>query len=508
MKNSLNRTIPINSKAFRGSDYYIKQQVSHIILSRKLPRVPKFIDSINQAVKAAKLESGMTISFHHHLRNGDYVLNLVLEQIAGLGLKNITVAASSIFPIHSPLVKHIENGVVTQIVTSYINGAVANAVTYGKLSKPIIMQTHGGRARSIECGQLHIDVAFIACPTVDKLGNGCGSLGKSRCGALGYAIADVEYADKVVLITDNIINKIDDRLIDLSADKIDFVVKIDEIGDNKGIVSGTTKVTSDPVGLKIARLTTKLLDELGLIKDGMSMQTGAGGTSLAVADRVRNEMAARNIKGSFASGGINGYFVSMLKSGLLKELYDVQCFDIEAIDSLKENINHKRMTASKYGNPYNEEVIVNKLDFVILGATEIDVDFNVNVTTASDGRLIGGSGGHSDTAFGADVSIITTALVKSRLAIVKEKVTCITTPGEDIDILITERGIAINPLRQDLITKLQKSKLPLCSIQELYDKAIELTGMPCDIKYTDKIVALIEYRDGSIIDAVYKPYEC
>lgn len=508
MKNSLERIIPQSAKAFKGSDYYISRPDSHIILSDKPTRTAKFVDSIKQAIVSSGLTDGMTVSFHHHLRNGDYVLNLVLEQISLLGIKNLTVAASSIFPIHAPLVKHIENKTVTKIYTSYINGAVADAVLKGKLANPMIMQTHGGRARAIECGELHIDVAFIACPTVDKKGNGCGSIGKSRCGSLGYAIADYEYADKVVLITDNIVEEINTSLIDLNANKIDYVVKVDEIGDNKGIVSGTTKVTTDPVGLMIARLTTRLLDELGLIKDGMSFQTGAGGTSLAVADRVREQMTKRNIKGSFASGGINGYFVSMLKNNLLDKLYDVQCFDIEAIDSIASNPNHIRMSASMYANPYNPNVVVNNLDFVILGATEIDLDYNVNVTTASDGRLIGGSGGHSDTAYGAKVSIITTALIKSRLPIVLSKVTCVTTPGEDIDILVTERGIAINPKRTDLLAKLANSKLPICTIQELYDKAISLTGKPNSIKFTDKVVALVEYRDGSIIDAIYKPYDC
>ena len=39
----------------------------------------KLCDSIKDAIAAAGLKSGMTISFHHHLRNGDYVLNMVLE---------------------------------------------------------------------------------------------------------------------------------------------------------------------------------------------------------------------------------------------------------------------------------------------------------------------------------------------------------------------------------------------------------------------------------------------
>ena len=136
-------------------------------------------------------------------------------------------------------------------------------------------------------------------------------------------------------------------------------------------------------------------------------------------------MIKNNIKGSFASGGITGYFVNMMEQGLFDKLMDVQCFDIDAVNSYSKNANHFGMSASKYANPYDEPV-VNNLDFVILGATEIDLNFNVNVTTDSYGNIMGGSGGHSDTAHGAKVSVITTNLIKSRLPIIKKERTIIT----------------------------------------------------------------------------------
>jgi citrate lyase subunit alpha/citrate CoA-transferase len=157
-----------------------------------------------------------------------------------------------------------------------------------------------------------------------------------------------------------------------------------------------------------------------------------------------------------------------------------------------------------YGNPHNKGAVVNKLDIVILGATEIDLDFNVNVTTGSDGMIMGGSGGHSDTAAGAKLVIIVSNLIKARLPVIKERVTTITTPGESIDVLVTERGIAVNPKRQDLIKKLKETKLPVMTIQELKALSDKLTGIPKEIEKEDEIVAVVEYRDGTVIDVVRK----
>ena len=369
------------------------------------------LNSIEEAFDLLKIEDGATLSFHHHLRNGDFVLNKVCEIIKKRNLKNLHLCPSSIFPNNAPLVELIENGNVVDIDTNYLNGPVAKAISEGKLKGKLRMHTHGGRPRAIINGEIKIDVAFIACPTVDKDGNGTGAIGKSACGVLGYAIEDVNYAKHVVLVTDNLVEKIDNEkqeIIQIDGEKIDFIVHIDSIGDANGIVSGTTKITKDPVGLKIAKMTANLLDELGVIKEGVSMQTGAGGTSLAVASFVREKMVEKNIKGSFASGGITGYFVNMLEEGLLDHLMDVQCFDLDAVRSFRDNKKHIPMSASKYANP-DDDPVVNKLDFVILGATEIDLDFNVNVITSSHNEIMGGSGGHSDTAHGAFITIITTS---------------------------------------------------------------------------------------------------
>ncbi len=448
------------------------------------------------------LRDGMTISFHHHLRNGDYVLNMVMKEIHDRGVKDITIAASSLFECHKDLVDMIEDGTVTEIYASYISGPIAHAISTGKLKNVAYITTHGGRPRSIMEGELKIDIAFIGAPSIDGTGSIDGSTGPSACGSLGYAVADAMCAETVVAITDNFIDTCENP--DIGSGFVDYIVKVDAIGDPTGIVSGTTQVTKDPIGLKIARDTANLIDALGLIDNGFSMQTGAGGISLAVAQEVKYKMVDKNVKGSFGSGGITGYFVEMLGEGLFDSLQDVQCFDIEAVKSTAINTNHKKISGSKYANP-NDDCVAEKLDCVILGASEIDKNYNVNVTTGSDGIILGGSGGHADTATGADVTIITSKLFNARISVVVDEVRTITTPGEVVDILVTEYGIAINPKREDLIEKLKNNnKIKLKSIEELYDIATKLTGKPKIKEKSDEVVAYSVFRDGTILDAISK----
>ena len=145
---------------------------------------------------------------------------------------------------------------------------------------------------------------------------------------------------------------------------------------------------------------------------------------------------------------------------------------------------------------------------MFLSATEVDLDFNVNCMTDSNGVLMGASGGHSDTAAGAKLAVIVVPLIRGRLPMIRDKVQTVITPGESIDVIVTERGVAINPKRTDLLEKLKDSNLPLYTIQELQQMSYDLVGKPKDIEVSQEdkdIVAVVEYRDGSIIDLVRKP---
>jgi len=343
MKNILGREIPKfiegygKVKPFQGafSDLEAKTRKA-VTLTCIAPGDKKVLKDLEEVLDKLNIKDGMTISFHHHLRNGDHVLNMVVDAIARRGIKDLTVAASSIFPVHVPLVDHMKSGVVTGLVTNYMSGPVADAVSKGELKKPAIMQTHGGRPRSIESGDLHIDVAFIAAPTADTYGNINGVYGKSACGTLGYAVSDAEYADKTVAITDNLV-PFPACPIEINQVFVDYVVPVESIGDPSGIVSGTTKITKEPVGLRIAKMATEVIKASGLVKDGMSFQTGAGGISLAVAAELKEVMKSKAVVGSFAAGGITGYIVEMFEEGLFRSIFDVQCFDLRAIESYREN---------------------------------------------------------------------------------------------------------------------------------------------------------------------------
>lgn len=513
MKNAIGREIPQTLAGLDGVKPFAGAFATAPDMTRRAPLVKsvkpqegKLLTALEDVFDKIGIADGMTLSFHHHLRNGDGVVNMVLDVAAKRGLKNLTVALSSIFPVHAPLIDHIKNGVVSGLDTNYMSGPVAQAVSRGLLERPVIMRTHGGRARAIECGQLIVDVAFIAAPAADPYGNLNGAQGSAACGSMGYAFPDAQFAQHVVAITDHLV-EYPLAPVSIPQTRVDYVVKVDKVGDPKGIVSGTTKITKDPVGLKIASSAAKVIEAAGLIKDGFSFQTGAGGASLATAHFVRQMMEKKSVVGSFALGGITGYMVEMLEKGLFRRLLDVQSFDLDAVRSMGENADHLEIGADFYASPFNNGCAVNQLDAVILGATEIDTDFNVNVVTGSDGVIMGGSGGHSDAAAGAKVTIIVANLLRGRLPIIVDKVLTATTPGETIDVLVTERGIAVNPRRADLKQQFLAAGLPVKDIQELKALAEQLAGAPKAIKTGDKIVAVVEYRDGTVIDVVRQVVE-
>lgn len=467
-----------------------------------VPGESKMLPSIRAAIEACALKDGAVISFHHHLRNGDHVLERVVAEIARAGLKDITIAPSSLFPVHAPLVQYLDSEVITGIHTAYMVGPVADAVSRGVLKKPVTMCTHGGRARAIESGDLRIDVAFVGAPTADVYGNINGVEGASACGSLGYAAVDVEFAHRVVAITDNLV-RYPACPIDITQDHVDFIVAVDSIGDPRGIASGTTRPTTDPVGLQIARTAADVISLSGLLIDGFSFQTGAGGISLAVAAAVKDVMQRRNVRGSFASGGITGAIVDMFHAGLFRALFDVQCFDLSAVDSYRRDAAHLGMSASMYANPHNRGAVVNQLDAMILGAAEIDVDFNVNVTTGTDGIIMGGSGGHADAAAGAKLAIVTTRLNAGGYPKVVDRVTTVTTPGETIDVLVTEAGVAVSPRQEALRDRLAAGGVQVVSIEHLKELAGRGASRPQQAARDERIVAVVEYRDGTVTDVVH-----
>jgi citrate lyase subunit alpha/citrate CoA-transferase len=511
VKNSLGRLIP---ETFHGrpltpyADPFSLRPAGNVAprpLRRVNPGAGKLLSGLREAIEAAGLRDGMTIATHHHLRNGDLLLGLVVRELDALGLRDIRIASSSVHPVHAEIIPYIQKGVISAIECG-VNGPIGEMVSKGELSCPVVVRTHGGRARAIISGQVPVDVAFIAAPTCDEYGNMNGFYGPSACGSLGYAHTDAEHARCVVAVTDNLV-PYPASPISIPQTLVDYVVTVASLGDPQKIVSTTTRITTDPVGLLIAKYAAQVIEASGLLRDGFSFQTGSGGISLAVADHVRRMMREQQVKGSFGCGGITGYFVDMLEEGLFQGLFDVQCFDLKAVESMGRNRSHMEISADMYANPFNAGAVVNRLDCVILGATEVDVDFNVNVNTESNGYLLHNTGGHSDTAAGAKLSIIVAPSIRGRLPIVKDAVTTVTTPGETVDVVVTERGIAVNEKHLELKNELLRRKVPVKDIRQLQQEIYSVTGRPRPLEFTDEVVALIEYRDGSIIDVIRKVAE-
>ncbi len=466
------------------------------------PGDKKLLSSIKEAIEKAELKDGMTISFHHHLRNGDYVLNLVMDEIKSLGIKNLSIIASSLTKAHEPLLQHIKDGVVTGIHTSGLRGKIAEEISKNDiLEKPIVFRSHGGRGRVIESGDIKIDVAFIAAPCCDEMGNMNGRDGESAFGSMGYPMIDALYADKVIAITDNL-QPFPIHNISISMDYIDYVVVVESIGDPTKIATGATRITKNPMDLLIAKKTAEVLIATEKVKNGFSFQAGSGGASLAVCKFLREYMEANEIKGSFASGGITAYLVELLEAGLFDALIDTQTFDGAAASSLKRNSNHIEMSASMYANPHNKSCVAHQLDLMVLSCTEIDVNFNINSLTASTGVIMGALGGAPDTAAGADITVVVAPSMRSRLPIVLDKVTNVVTPGDTIDVLVTERGVCVNPNRPDVLELLEKANIEVRDINDLRKEIIEITKEPKKNDYESKIVGVIEYRDGTVIDVI------
>lgn len=461
----------------------------------------KLVSSLREAIAASGLRDGMTVSFHHHLRSGDYVINMVMNEIAAMGIKNLTVNASSLFDVHAPLAEHIKSGVITRIITDYMSEGLGKYISAGIMEQPVEFMTHGGRPTAIMQGKAPIDVAFVAAPAADCEGSCTGKIGRSACGSLGYAFADAQFAKKTVVITDGLCKRLEEPSID--GKYVDFVVSVDEIGDPRGIVSGTTTITRDPVGLIMARDAADVIKYSGLLKDGFSFQTGAGGASLAAAKFLMEIMLEEKIHGGFGLGGITGYMVDMLRAGCFEELRDVQCFDLKAVESIRTDPRHHEISAFEYASPANGHAWVNSLDAVILGATEIDTGFNVNVHTNSSGTIMGGSGGHSDTAAGAKLAMVIAPLFRARQPIITERVSCVSTPGRDIDVFVTQYGIAVNPKNEELRDRLIRAHLPIVSIEELRAKAESLCGVPKALEHGERVVAKVIGRDGNVQDLIY-----
>ena len=467
-------------------------------------RSPKLV-TLEEAIRRSGLKDGMTVSFHHHFRGGDKVINLVVAKLAEMGFKNLHLASSSLIDVHEPLIEHIKNGVITKISTSGLRGELAKAVSHGLMEEPVVFRSHGTRGAAIANGDIHIDVAFIGASSSDPLGNRCGysrsETAKSICGSLGYALPDAQYADKVVILTDDLVPypnvpaSISERLVD-------YVVEVESVGDSSKIASGAIRDTKNPRDILLAQQAAKVIINSGYFRDGFSIQTGSGGASLAAVKFIREEMLRQGIKASFALGGITAHMVKMHEEGLIERLIDVQSFDKVAAESLKSDPMHQEVSSNEYAAANEAGSATHYLDIVILSALEVDTQFNVNVLVGSDGVIRGAIGGHPDTAADSALSIIVCPLLRGRIPCVVDEVTTLITPGSSVDVVVTEYGIAVNPRRPELAERLRAAGLKVVDIHDLAQRARKVIGDAAPLPFGDKVVGVVLDRDGRVQDVI------
>ncbi|HSK69593.1 MAG TPA: citrate lyase subunit alpha [Candidatus Limnocylindria bacterium] len=515
MKNIVGREIPkeildMGYRPYQGQDSYNGkefQKVGPKVRVAGRGSEAKVLPSLREAIAQCGLRDGMTVSFHHHFRDGDYVMEMVMREIAEMGFRDIRLACSSIGSAAQNVADYIEQGIVTGLTTSGIRDRIGEAVSYGKLKNVAVLRSHGGRVRAIESGEIHIDVAFIGAPTCDEYGNASGKGGKSDCGSLSYAEVDALHADRVVVITDTLV-PFPNKPSHIDGVNVDFVVVVDAIGNPKKIASAAARITTNPRDLAIAESCVEVMRALPYFKDGFSFQTGVGGPSIATTIFLRRHLHEMGIRMGWIVGGISTPMVELLKDNLVGYIADVQDFDLGAVQSLGTDPRHFDISVSEYSNAFNKGAFVNKLDFVILSALEADVDFNVNVLTGSDGVLRGAPGGHPDPAAASKCCIIVTPLVRGRIPTICDRVVTVTTAGESVDVIVTDYGVAVNPNRPDLKEALDRAGIAVTDIHKLRDTAYSIVGTPDDIRFEDRVVAVVEARDGTVMDVVrqVKPF--
>ena len=510
MKNAVGREIPeeileiTGKEVFQGNyykdgtEFQKRGPITKVVMNHD---TSKMVSSIHEALVKCGAHDGMTLGFHHHFRNGDLIVNMVMHEVHKMGIKDVTICASSLGQAHDEIVPYIEDGTITNIQSSGVRGKIGEAISQGKLKGLATMRSHGGRVRAIQTGETTIDISFIGAPTCDDYGNCRGTGGKSDCGVLSYSFVDGNHANKVVAVTDCLV-PFPNYPADIAMTKVDYVCVVDAIGIPEKIATGAAKPTTDQRKLMMAEYCTQVVANTPYFKDGFAYQTGVGGASIASAISLGKIMKERGIKMGFAVGGMSKPMVDLLNEGLVGCLLDTQDFDMDAVKSVVHP-NHHKISAGAYANPFNKGAYVNKLDYVILAALEVDVNFNVNVVVGSDGMITGAQGGHPDAAMGAKCTIVIAPLLQGRIPAICTEVTTVTTPGESVDIVVTDYGVAVNPRRPDLLEALKGvDSIPLYTIEELRDMAYEIVGEPEKVQFGDRIVGIIEARDGTVMDVV------
>ncbi|MBU8920451.1 MAG: hypothetical protein KOO63_01205 [Bacteroidales bacterium] len=471
------------------------------------------------------LEEGDWISYPHYYRLGDVCLKMIIDKLREKGKKNIFLLGNAFFDNCIPwLPEAVRDGIIGGFSGSCYRGMGKHLMGGDFLPWIVTGYGHGNRVRRFHTGEARVKVAFGPVPIADKWGNANGLMGDpgSWAGPLGLFLADTLWAENVCLLA----GEVSDQYLfprSLSMIDVDYVVKVENPGDSSGIGSGTLdidKIRANKFNSQIAGQVLKVMQSAGTIFDGFNFQVGSG-AGLIVLDEIYKILKTKEIKAGFAIGGCTSLHVEMLQDGVIENLLHGQCFEPseKVIRSMLYDHNHHEISTGEYDDVANKENAVNMLDVSVLSTLEMDVNFNVNSICAG-GRIIGGIGGAQGVAAGSDLTIMFLPLATGKKESGKgfprivDDVFTVSIPGECIDVAVTEEYIAINPKSSSKYLDMLKADLPASglkavTIEELHElskkAAAEFGATPPRPELTNEPVEVVEWRDGTILDTIFKP---
>lgn len=481
----------------------------------------KVVKTLDELV-AGFVPDGGWVSLPHYYRDDPTALRLVVDALRRVGRKDVKLLGIAFFESHAEvLLPALQDGTLGGFEANTY-GAVAKAVADGRLGDWVVVgRTHGGRARAFQQGERDVDLAIGPVPIADVWGNANGVMGHpaAMVGPLGLFQPDAQWAKRVALLAETIHpTLLAPHPIEMRW--VDHVVPVPKAGDNRGIGTGTTdirRVKGDEGRNRIAANVMKVIEAAGVVQEGFNFQVGAG-AGLLVLERMLRLMRTRGIRAGFTVGGSMEYHVDLLQEGLVELFLDGQCFQPShrLFHSLRHDPRHVEVSTALYYSPAAVQEACALMDVVVLGASEVDLDFNVNTVTGYDGVLRTGIGGGPDAAAGAKLSIFSLPIARvNRKGLsapcVRDRVTTVVTPGEVVAVVVTEDFVALNPQSDSpylpaIRENAARVGLALASIDEVaaasLEKARALGTLMPEPRFTDDIVSVVEWRDGRLVDAV------
>ena len=200
-------------------------------------------------------------------------------------------------------------------------------------------------------------------------------------------------------------------------------------------------------------------------------------------------------------GGIPAAIIDIYDEGLVWMVECSQSLDAVVTRAIYDRPGVLEIDNADYANAYSKGGFLKREDFGVLGALEVDTDFNVNILTGPSGEMMDGLDSGPDGAGGVAISIVTLPIIRGRTPSIVKEVFTLCTPGETVATVVTKAGIVLNHRHlsyQELKGDLEQTGLKLVTIEELQQMAESMSDVPQPIEVT----CIVEYRDGTVIDVI------